>query len=243
MKNRLLGLLAAGLIAAPLAGNATPVTWRFDGITTFSSGQILGLGVHINDPFHFLLNFDTSAPLRFCNVDVGGGTLCRYNWDSIGFSNIFLGSQGPFNPSFAPNDFGTLFVRDNFPAPASDPVPGALTDGLTFARDRADNGGIAHFSVILRGPVLGIINGQGIPGVPDPRLADLAISDFSVCIDSPGVVNFTCDVGGYQGDVRSIVAVGVPEPATYATLGLGLVLLAGMRRRLRHRAPHTILAL
>ena len=235
MKNKLLGLLAIGLISAPLAASAIPVTWQFDGTTTYTSGDFVSvLGVHPGDPFHYSLNFDTSAPLLSCNVAAGGGTRCFYNPDSVTFSNIFLGSQGPFNPAFLPGDTGTLIVRDNYPAPASDPVPGALTDGLSFGRDTsASSGQVVHFFVILRGPVLDIISGPGIPGVPDPRLAALGISDFNVCIDSRGVKSFTCDVAAFQGDVISIAAV--PEPATYATFGLGLVLLASMRRRLQHR--------
>lgn len=237
MKNRLLGLLAAGLIAAPMAGNAMPVTWRFDGSTTFTTGDFVSvLNVRPGDPFHFSLNFDTSAPLRFCDVAAGGGTFCRYNWDSIGFSKIFLGSQGPFNPAFLPGDTGTLFVRDNYPAPAGDPGGAVLVDGLSFGRDTSDSSGtVAHFSVLLRGPVLDILNGPGIPGVPDPRLAGLRLSDFGICLDSRGVAAFTCDVAEYHGDITSIVAIAaVPEPETYAIFALGLLLLAGARR---WRAP------
>ena len=79
MKNKLRGLLAIGLISAPLAAIAIPVTWQFAGTTTFTSGSIAGLGVRPGDPFHYSLNFDTSAPLRFCNMDAGGGTRCYYN--------------------------------------------------------------------------------------------------------------------------------------------------------------------
>lgn len=235
MKNKLFGLLAIGLISAPLAASAIPVTWQFDGTTTFTSGGIAGLGVHPGDAFRFSLNFDTSAPLRFCNVDAGGGTRCYYNWDSITFSNIFLGSQGPFNPAFLAGDTGALIVRDNFPAPPGDPSAGALTDGLSFGRDTSDSGGTLHLSVIMRGTVLDIINGTAIPAVPDPRLAALAVSGFDACMDSPGVAAFTCDLGEFNGDVTSVAAAAVPEPATYAMFGLGLVLLASMRRRLQCR--------
>lgn len=219
MKSKILGLLAVGLLAGPMVATAVPVSWEFRGSISQETGAAFAdfSNLNVGDQFLILLSFDPSAALL--QTDSGGvfspGSRYRYDPSSLSAS-VTIGNTGPVAYAYDPNVAGSLlYLRDN----SGDQVPNGeqVSDGLSFRIALPDR----IFDIIMRGPVLDIFNGPGLPSTPDPRLAGLSLAVFQM--------SSLVDDGYVRGDLSSVQSV--PEPGTLTLLGLGLAGLGLTRRR------------
>jgi hypothetical protein len=219
MKRIVQVICIAALLAVSAAANATLVTWRVQGHLTEADGGPPDFLV--NNPFTLLINFDAAASLNGTQV---GDTGFRYSYNANSLSfDLFAGTT--CNPCHRaatdPGSSGIIFLRDNFSLAPGFPAP---IDGYTFAILDGD----FNFQVIMRGPILDIINGPGLTENPDPRLASYDTPGFSsvfqICRPTPN-----CSELEIFGQVESVSRV--PEPHTLGLLGLGMLGLAATSRR------------
>lgn len=206
MKQGYFAVFASALISLAANANAAPVTWNFQGQLNSVDGYT---EYSVGDKFEVRLNFDTSAPIVYNKPK-------RYELDPSSLSmNFKIGNTDWQQITYSANDGGLFFLRDNHVNP--DPNTPGLVDGLTFSLNNAKyTGGI---SLIMRWNDLSVINGTQAPGVP-PALVNMETNSFQGG-DTDG--NF------FTGKFESVTAV--PEPETYAMLGLGLFGVAAMARR------------
>lgn len=221
MKSMIPGLLATALLAGPTTADALVVTWDIRGAidASFGEGWPDFPGASAGDPFQVLLSFDTNATqLR---ADNGGRFApgARYQYDPASLSaTVVIGSSVLVEYRYDPTLFSLIFMRDN----AGDVTDEGIIDGFTFGIG-IPIGSNGSLGIIMRGTVLDIVNGPGLPAVADPRLADLELYRFQIFADGTGIT-------GEIFSVRNTVAV-VPEPGTFALLGLGLMSIGLSLRR------------
>jgi hypothetical protein len=160
----------------------------------------------------------------------GAGKVYRYATATMSYYIDYAGPVSGVTIDASP--LSQILLRDNAAVP---PPMGPAVDGLTFAHlafDPNDGGFYTFFNFIMRGPVLDIFDGPGLPAVADPRLQTLELRGLDICRTRDQAAG-DCRLGQLQGSIDSVSSVAVGEPGSLMLLRFGLLGLGASRHRRR----------
>jgi hypothetical protein len=189
-------------------------TWEVQGtIDSVRNSAELGALLQPGERFRILVDFDTQTVQTRDPRFFSPGTRYDHSARTLSY-RIYVGDDGPFDQSFdvSPGAGGGIIVRDDAANPSAEVVDGFSFGLLTLDTvDEADPSQGRFFSdvgLVIRGPVLDIVDGEGIAAVPDTRLGSAAMSVrmFQVCRWRENESPAGCPFGEVLGTIDSVTA-------------------------------------
>ncbi len=164
-------LVAALTLLAPMAANASLVTFTFDAVvTTNEPDGAFNPVLDVGNPLSISVTFDTAA--TFSTAYLADGItprVLRYDPNSV----VITVSAGGLTEtrSVSTSSGGLMFVRDNMLNPDCG-NGGEFTglcgpvDGITFLIEQlATDGSLTQWQLTLRGTILDLITGGALPTI------------------------------------------------------------------------------
>jgi hypothetical protein len=246
--NRTTRWLLAACLLLPVLANASVVTWNVSGTLNNAQGTN-GLGVGVGQPYALSVSFDTAAGSlgAACGAGVGpqvGDSNCRraYDASSVQFTIDFgldcddalAGVQKCVSgaPTSTPAFASRIFVFNDF-------NDGTNTfDRLTFRIFEADPVDATHtmrWILTFDSSDLSTLGGLGLPSTLPSGFTAYNLAICTAITDPQSPVVGQCDTN-FERYFRVDDTDGrlVPEPATAALFGAGLLGLVARRRRRAH---------
>jgi hypothetical protein len=198
-------VLIAVALFLPAVAQAQIVSFDFQARVTTTSGSPYGLSPSFNDLITGSFSFDMSSP-----IFLSGSTFAVYSQTTPSSFSMVLNGV-----TIETSTFGVM-VEDG----SSDgfQVSGGFGSGMPGSEFSV--GGIAEPDALAYFVILdttgGVYSGTGLPG-------SFTLSDFDVLDQSLFLENIPGGGGFFNFEIFEVTPSAVPEPSTYALLGLAAV--------------------